>query len=76
MRRLPKDVNNWTLAHATAAVKAARLAFDKYEWLYSADHEQRTNELYGLYMTAEETARQVIAATSSTSLMAELPGCC
>ena len=69
--RLPKDVNNWTLAHAIAAVKAARVAFDRYERLYSADHEQRTNEL-----TAEETARQVITATSSTSLMAELPGCC
>ena len=74
--RLPKDVNNWTLAHAIAAVKAAREAFDKYERLYSADHQQRTNELYGLYLTAEETARQVITATSSTSLMAELPGCC
>ena len=70
--RLPQDRSNWTLRHAEKALKAAHDAFDKYERLYDADNEKRTNELYGEYMRAVGEARDVIIVTNSRHLLKEL----
>jgi len=61
--RLPKDVNNWTLAHAIAAVKAARVGLSTSTNGCTAPitSSGRTNFMASIW-TAEETARQVITA--------------
>lgn len=70
---LPKNRDNWTLAHAERAVKVVQKAFDEYERRYDADKKEQTDDLYMAYLRAEEEARDVIIVTNCGHLLKKLP---